>query len=52
LILQREQIKSQLLQSKQAAAYDAFKTALEDRLKKEGKLTMNADVVKRLTTIT
>jgi peptidyl-prolyl cis-trans isomerase D len=52
LILQRDQIKQQLLQSKQAAAYDAFRTALEDRLKKEGKLTLNSDVIKRLTSTT
>ena len=48
MILQSEQIKQQLLQSKQAAAYDAFRTALEDRLKKEGKLNINADALKRL----
>jgi peptidyl-prolyl cis-trans isomerase D len=52
LILQSEQIKQQLLQSKQNAAYDAFRTALEDRLKKEGKLTINPDVLKRLTSAT
>ena len=40
---------SDLLQAKQNAAYDAFKTALEDRLKKEGKLTMNAEAMKRIT---
>ena len=49
LILQADQIRQQLLQAKQNAAYDAFKTALEDRLKKEGKLTMNADAMKRIT---
>jgi peptidyl-prolyl cis-trans isomerase D len=48
LILQADQIRQQLLQAKQNAAYDAFKTALEDRLKKEGKLTINADAMKRL----
>ncbi len=47
-ILQADQIRQQMLQAKQNAAYDAFKTALEDRLKKEGKLTMNADALKRL----
>jgi peptidyl-prolyl cis-trans isomerase D len=49
LILQAEQIRQQLLQTKQTAAYDAFKTALEDRLKKEGKLSVNADAMKRVT---
>jgi peptidyl-prolyl cis-trans isomerase D len=48
LILQADQIRQQLLQTKQNAAYEAFKTALEDRLKKEGKLTINADAMKRL----
>jgi peptidyl-prolyl cis-trans isomerase D len=48
LILQADQIRQQLLQAKQNAAYDAFKNALEDRLKKEGKLTINADAMKRL----
>jgi peptidyl-prolyl cis-trans isomerase D len=52
LILQSDQIKQQLLQAKQAAAYDAFRTALEDRLKKEGKLTINADALKRLASTT
>ena len=49
LILQADQIRQQLLQAKQNAAYDAFRTALEDRLKKEGKLTMNAEAMKRIT---
>jgi peptidyl-prolyl cis-trans isomerase D len=49
LAAQSDQIKQQLLQSKQAAAFDAFRTALEDRLKKEGKLVINADAMKRLT---
>jgi len=46
---QIDQIRQQLLQSKQAAAFDAFRTALEDRLKKEGKLVINADAMKRLS---
>jgi peptidyl-prolyl cis-trans isomerase D len=46
---QTAQIRGQLLQSKQSAAFEAFRTALEDRLKKEGKLTINADAMKRLT---
>ncbi|MGD0544212.1 MAG: peptidyl-prolyl cis-trans isomerase [Candidatus Acidiferrales bacterium] len=49
LATQSEQIKQQLLQAKQTAAFEAFRTALEDRLKKEGKLTINADVMKRLS---
>jgi peptidyl-prolyl cis-trans isomerase D len=46
---QSDQIKQQLLQAKQTAAFEAFRTALEDRLKREGKLTINADVMKRLS---
>jgi peptidyl-prolyl cis-trans isomerase D len=49
MILQADQIRQQLLQTKQTAAYDAFRTALEDRLKREGKLTINADAMKRLS---
>ena len=50
LAKQSKQIEQQLLQAKQNAAFDAFRTALEDRLRQEGKLTINADAVKRLTT--
>lgn len=49
LAKQKPDIQQQLLQSKQEAAFDAFKTALEDRLKQEGKLTINSEVVQRLT---
>jgi peptidyl-prolyl cis-trans isomerase D len=49
LAKQKPEIEQQLLQSKQQAAFDAFKTALEDRLRQEGKLSINADVVQRLT---
>jgi peptidyl-prolyl cis-trans isomerase D len=49
LAAQSEQIRQQLTQAKQAAAFDAFRTALEDRLKKEGKLNINADAMKRLS---
>jgi peptidyl-prolyl cis-trans isomerase D len=48
LAKQKDQIEAQLLQAKQGAAFDAFRTALEDRLKREGKLTINADALKRL----
>jgi peptidyl-prolyl cis-trans isomerase D len=46
---QADQIRQQLLQTKQSAAFEAFRTALEDRLKTEGKLVINADAMKRLT---
>jgi peptidyl-prolyl cis-trans isomerase D len=48
LAKQKDQIEAQLLQAKQGAAFDAFRTALEDRLKREGKLMINADALKRL----
>jgi parvulin-like peptidyl-prolyl isomerase len=46
---QKESIQQQLLQTKQSAAFAAFRTALTDRLKKEGKLTINATVMNRFT---
>jgi peptidyl-prolyl cis-trans isomerase D len=49
LAKQKTDIQQQLLQTKQEAAFDAFKTALEDRLKVEHKFSINADVVQRLT---
>ncbi len=49
LAKQQQEIEQQLLQSKRQAAFDAFRTALEDRLRKEGKLTINAEAVQRLT---
>jgi peptidyl-prolyl cis-trans isomerase D len=49
LAAQRDQIQQQLLQAKQGAAFDAFRSALEDRLKKEGKLTINDEALKRLS---
>ena len=49
LATQSDQIKQQLLQAKQGAAFEAFRIALEDRLKQEGKLVINAEAMKRLT---
>ena len=46
---QAKDIQQQLLQQKQEAAFTAFRTALEDQLKKEGKLTINDAAVKQLT---
>jgi len=47
--LQRAQLQQQLLQTKQQAAYEAFKTALQDRLKSEGKIVIDATNLKLLT---
>src|SRR6202167_2133375 len=49
LAKQKDDIQQQLLQSKQNAAFDAFHTTLIDRLTKEGKLTINADAMNRVT---
>jgi peptidyl-prolyl cis-trans isomerase D len=49
LILQKPQLEQQLLQTKQQASYEAFKTALQDRLKSEGKITIDNANLKALT---
>ena len=46
---QAKDIQQQLLSTKQEAAFAAFRTALEDQLKKEGKITINDEAVRRLT---
>ena len=47
---QAKDIQQNLLQQKQEAAFAAFRTALEDQLRKEGKLNINDAAVKQLTT--
>lgn len=42
-------IGQQVLQAKRQAAYQAFQTTLQDQLKKEGKIVINNDVLKRFT---
>jgi peptidyl-prolyl cis-trans isomerase D len=49
LAKQKADIEQQLLQTKQNAAFDAFRTTLLDQMKKEGKLTINADQMNRIT---
>lgn len=49
LVTQQNDIQQQLLQTKQNAAFEAFRTALIDRLKKEGKLTINSEAFDRIT---
>jgi peptidyl-prolyl cis-trans isomerase D len=46
---QKDAIDTQLLQAKRQAAYDAFRTSLEARLRQEGKLKINEDNLKKLT---
>jgi peptidyl-prolyl cis-trans isomerase D len=49
LAAQHADIQQQLLQTKQDAAYQAFRTSLEDQLTKEGKLILHPDVMKQFT---
>ena len=42
----------QLLDQKHEMAFEAFRTALENRIQQEGKLQYNQDALKRLTTPT
>ncbi|HTZ73763.1 MAG TPA: peptidyl-prolyl cis-trans isomerase [Candidatus Aquilonibacter sp.] len=49
LAAQREEIRQQLLQTKQDAAFEAFHTSLEDELEKEGKLVIHGDVLASFT---
>jgi peptidyl-prolyl cis-trans isomerase D len=49
LAKQKDAIKQQVLHTKQNAAFEAFHTALVDQLKKEGKLTINSEAMKRVT---
>jgi peptidyl-prolyl cis-trans isomerase D len=49
LATQRKDIEQQLLQTKANASFEAFHNALIERLKKEGKLTINSEVMKRIT---
>jgi peptidyl-prolyl cis-trans isomerase D len=50
LASQQGQIEQSLLQGKRTTAYEAFRADLEDRMKREGKLSINAQVLKRLST--
>jgi peptidyl-prolyl cis-trans isomerase D len=47
---QKSKIEEQVLQQKRQAAYELFRTALRARLQQEGKLRVNRDNLKRLTT--
>jgi len=46
---QRKEIEQQVLQGKRGLAYEAFRTALEDRMRREGKLKYVQENFKRLT---
>jgi peptidyl-prolyl cis-trans isomerase D len=47
---QKSKIEEQVLEQKRQTAYDLFKNALRTRLQQEGKLQINQDNLKRLTT--
>jgi peptidyl-prolyl cis-trans isomerase D len=49
LATQKQQIERDLLSSKRGIAYEAFRSALRERLTREGKLHINQDVLRRLT---
>jgi peptidyl-prolyl cis-trans isomerase D len=49
---QKSKMETQVLQEKRQAAYDLFRTSLRARLQQEGKLRVNQDNLKRLTTPT
>lgn len=46
---QRQSIQQELLSTKQDAAFEAFRRALEDQMKREGKLQISPQNLKRLT---
>jgi hypothetical protein len=47
---QKKQLTEELLQSKRSLAFDAFRTALDSRLKQEGKLKLMPDKLKAFGT--
>ncbi len=49
LAKQASDLRQELLQTKQNAAFEAFHTSLVNRLTQEGKLTINTDAVDRVT---
>jgi peptidyl-prolyl cis-trans isomerase D len=47
---ERKSLTEQLLNSKQSSVYEAFRSALDERMRREGKLRINAENYRRLTT--
>jgi len=47
---QKQDVENQLLDSRRNMAFEAFRTALDNRMKAEGKLKINADNLKRMST--
>ncbi|HEV3253380.1 MAG TPA: peptidyl-prolyl cis-trans isomerase [Candidatus Acidoferrales bacterium] len=50
LTKQLADLEQQLLQQKRSMVYEAFRKSLMDRMRQSGKVAINADVLKRLTT--
>lgn len=50
LTRQLADLEQQLLQQKRSMVYEAFRKSLMDRMRKSGKVAINAEVLKRLTT--
>lgn len=48
LAAQRETLRTQLLEEKKTLAYEAFRSALEQRLRQQGKLEINQEALARL----
>ena len=46
---QQKDIEQQLLDTRRGMAFEAFRTALDNRMKAEGKLKINADNLKRIS---
>jgi len=49
LTKQQPDIQQQLLDSRRTMAFEAFRTALDNRMKQQGKLKINAENLKRIT---
>ncbi len=47
---QQLDVQNQLLDSRRNMAFEAFRSALDNRMKAEGKLKINADNLKRMST--
>lgn len=52
LAKQQQDIQQQLLDARRTMAFEAFRSALDNRMKQQGKLKMNAENLKRITTPT
>jgi len=50
LAKQRQDIQQQLLDARHTMAFEAFRTALDNRTRQEGKFKLNVENLKRITT--